>query len=102
MKRQYINRFLEFFLVGVMMGMAEDFLAIVFATDAKINTRVLIVVFIVAIPFAVFSELIVDWRHFKKIRRLKKQIDELTGKLVKTKNHLVKSGQKIARVKGKS
>ena len=60
-------RLLEFLLVGVVMGFAEDLLAIVFATDAEINLRVIWVVFIVALPFAFISEFIVDHPKFWQI-----------------------------------
>jgi hypothetical protein len=69
MKRRYIYRFLEFLVVGVMLGLTEDLIAIHFATDSQINMYVVLVALIVAIPFAVFSELIVDWKHMKFLRR---------------------------------
>ncbi len=62
--------FLEFLLVGVVFGLAEDLLAIAFATDAKITWEVVGIVFLVSIPFAIISELIVDhpkfWSFLKK------------------------------------
>lgn len=66
MKRKYINRLIEFFIIGIAMGITEDILAITIATDAPITANVLLVVFLVALPFAAISELVVDWRHFKK------------------------------------
>jgi len=56
---------LEFFFVGFVMGIAEDLIAIHFATDAVITMDVIIVAALVALPFAIFSELIVDWKHIK-------------------------------------
>lgn len=76
-KRRYVYRFLEFFFVGLIMGIAEDLLAIHFATDAVITTNVILVATFVALPFAIFSELIVDWRHFKIIRQLRAQLEKI-------------------------
>lgn len=82
MKRQYLNRFLEFFVVGVCMGLVEDLLAIWFATDAEITMHVALVALVVAVPFAAVSELIVDWRHFKTIIKLRTGIknESMPGK----------------------
>jgi len=57
---------MEFLIVGLVMGVTEDIIAIKLATDAEITMHVFVVAFWVAIPFAVFSELIVD---AKTIRR---------------------------------
>jgi len=57
-------RFVEFLLVGILMGLLEDLLAIFFATDAEISWSVIWVVLLVAIPFAAISELIVDHPRF--------------------------------------
>ena len=57
-------RLLEFFIVGVFMGISEDVLAIALATDARITMRVLLVVITVALPFAFVSEFIVDHPRF--------------------------------------
>jgi len=60
-------RLLEFLIVGVVMGFAEGLLAIIVATDAKINFNVIWVVFLVALPFAFISEFIVDHPKFWQI-----------------------------------
>ena len=57
-------RFIEFLIIGVLLGIIEDLIAIFFATDAKIDLGVIWVAFIVALPFAVFSELVVDHPRF--------------------------------------
>ena len=62
--RAKIIRLLEFFVVGVLLGIVEDVLAIAFATDATINARVVVIAAAVAIPFAFVSELIVDHPRF--------------------------------------
>jgi len=70
MKRRYLDRFLEFFIVGVLMGVMEDLLAVRFATDATISPKVIFIIVLVAIPFAAFSELIVDRKHFKFLKKI--------------------------------
>ena len=69
-KRAFLIRFLEFFVIGVVFGLGEDLVAIRFATDSAINTRTVLLTLIVAFPFAVFTELVVDhpdfWDRFFK------------------------------------
>lgn len=66
-----LNRFLEFFIVGVVFGVAEDLIAISLATDKSIDSRVFIIAFLVAFPFAVVSEIIVDHDKFRNFLRRK-------------------------------
>lgn len=65
------HRFLEFFIVGVLLGVVEDMIAIFLATDTQFNWRIVIIAFFVALPFAIFSELIVDHEKFKGFMRKK-------------------------------
>jgi uncharacterized membrane protein (DUF106 family) len=69
MKKRYVYRILEFFIVGLAMGITEDLIAIHFATDAVITANVVLVAAMVALPFAIFSELVVDWKHMKFLRK---------------------------------
>ena len=66
--------FLEFLIFGIVMGVTEDIIAIVLATDAKITWGVFVVVVAVTIPFAMIGELIVDRPKFitKKIKWIAK------------------------------
>jgi hypothetical protein len=57
-------RIVEFLLIGVVMGVIEDLIAIAIATDAEINFNVIWVVLAVAIPFAYLSEVVVDHPKF--------------------------------------
>ena len=57
-------RILEFLLIGILMGLGEDLLAIAVATDVKIDFSVIWVVLLVAIPFAFISEIVVDHPRF--------------------------------------
>lgn len=65
-KVKRIMRFFEFFLIGILMGIGEDLLAITFATGEPITLRVFIIAAVVAIPFAAFTELVVDKPSFRK------------------------------------
>lgn len=66
MKRKNIIRLVEFFVVGLIFGIVEDLIAITLSTGAKITGKTILIAFLVALPFAVFSELIVDHPNFKK------------------------------------
>lgn len=57
----------EFFVVGLVMGITEDILAIKFATNAKITIETFKVAFLVALPFAVISELLVDSKIIREM-----------------------------------
>lgn len=63
-REKKIHRFIEFLIVGLAMGITEDIIAVKLATGAEINLSVIWVVLLIAIPFAVFSELIVDREDF--------------------------------------
>ena len=64
-----LARLLEFFIVGLVLGVAEDLIAITLATEQAIDLRVFVIAFLVAFPFAIFSELIVDHDKFKGLMR---------------------------------
>lgn len=64
---------LEFFIVGLVLGVLEDIIAIKAATNAPITLHVFKVAFAVALPFAIFSELIVDHPRFWNFLREKRQ-----------------------------
>lgn len=66
MSHQRKIRIIEFLIIGVIMGTLEDLLAVFVATDAKFSWHILIVVFLVALPFAFISEVIVDHPNFWK------------------------------------
>ncbi|UCE92190.1 MAG: hypothetical protein JSV90_03395 [Methanobacteriota archaeon] len=65
--RKRLIRFTEFFVVGLVMGISEDLMAIHFATAETITIHIVVIASIVSLPFAFFSELIVDhpdfWPH---------------------------------------
>ena len=72
-KKRIIARLIEFFFVGLLMGIVEDLLAIHFATDAKITWEVVRIAFIVALPFAFISEILVDFKVFQRVLKKKKR-----------------------------
>lgn len=71
MKRKHINRFLEFLLIGFAMGVLEDMIAVKAVTGATIDLNSLWIVAVIALPFAAFSELVIDREdfHFLKPRK---------------------------------
>lgn len=68
-------RLLEFFIIGVLLGIVEDLIAIALATDTEINFKVVLIAFFVAFPFAVLSELVVDLKKFPKFLKKILKID---------------------------
>jgi len=58
---------IEFLVIGIVMGVLEDVIAIMLATDVSFSWRIVFVAFFVALPFAFFSELIVDHPRFWEI-----------------------------------
>lgn len=67
-KNKRLTRLLEFFIIGLALGIIEDLLAIKFATGEPITFKVFVIAALVALPFAALSELIVDkpgfWKKF--------------------------------------
>ncbi|HLD28649.1 MAG TPA: hypothetical protein VJB67_03460 [Patescibacteria group bacterium] len=63
-KRQRKIRFTEFLVIGLAMGVVEDMIAILLATDTKLSWHVFLVAFSVALPFAFISEYVVDHPRF--------------------------------------
>lgn len=63
-KRRYLVRFLEFFVIGVVFGLGEDLLAIKVTTGADITSEMVWLTLLIAFPFAIFTELIVDHPDF--------------------------------------
>ncbi|MFC1728156.1 hypothetical protein ACFLZ7_01665 [Nanoarchaeota archaeon] len=61
--------FLEFLIFGLIFGIAEDLIAVKFATGEAITWNIIGIVFLVALPFAIIGELVVDrtnWLGIKK------------------------------------
>lgn len=75
MKRKHIARFLEFLVIGVFMGVIEDLLAIRLTTDEPFTLEMVVVVVLVAIPFAAIAELVVDHEEIKPFRHVLRWLD---------------------------
>lgn len=52
--------FIEFLIFGVIMGIVEDLIAVTLSTGEPITWKILVIITLVAIPFAAIGELIVD------------------------------------------
>ena len=55
---------MEFLVVGIVLGVTEDLMAVKFATGEEITLEVVLIVLAVSLPFAAFSELFVDRQDF--------------------------------------
>ena len=60
MDRHRFERFLEFLVIGVLLGVTEDLIAVKLTTGADFTLEMVLIVVAVTIPFAAFSELVVD------------------------------------------
>ena len=58
------ERILEFLVVGLVMGISEDLLAVWLTTGESITWSVFGMVFAIALPFAFLSEFVVDHPRF--------------------------------------
>ncbi len=59
----------ELLIFGIILGITEDLIAIKLATGASIDLRIIVVVVLVTIPFAIIGELIIDRIDFIEIFR---------------------------------
>jgi hypothetical protein len=62
--KERTSRLLEFFIVGIAMGIFEDVLAVWAVTGEKITFSQFWIVFMIALPFAFISEWVVDHPRF--------------------------------------
>jgi len=63
--------FAEFLIFGIVLGVLEDVIAVTLATGETITWRTLGIIILVAIPFALFGELLVERKGllFKRKKR---------------------------------
>lgn len=61
--KKSLKVFLSFLIFGVVISVIEDLIAIHYATDYTIDARAIYIAILVAIPFAVIGEIIVDRTH---------------------------------------
>lgn len=66
-------RILEFVLIGLLMNTIDNLIAVKYGAGVSINLEILWKIFLLVLPFAVLSELIVDHPNFwKKVMKLLK------------------------------
>lgn len=58
---------MEFLIFGVLVGIVEDLIAVKYAAGAEITLEILGIVVLIAIPFAVLGEILIDQVDFIKI-----------------------------------
>ncbi|MBU0572225.1 hypothetical protein KKH23_00970 [Patescibacteria group bacterium] len=66
-RKKVLAHLFEFFVLGVCMGVVEDIIAIHFATDTIITLQTFKVAVLVAVPFAIIAEILVDLKVFRKV-----------------------------------
>jgi len=59
----------EFLIFGILIGIIEDIIAVKLTTGETITWKVIGIIILIAIPFAVIGELIADNIDFTKIFR---------------------------------
>ncbi|OGM93968.1 hypothetical protein A2524_01590 [Candidatus Wolfebacteria bacterium RIFOXYD12_FULL_48_21] len=64
---QKLEVFLELLIFGIVIGIIEDLIAIKFATGEPITWGVVGIVVLVAIPFAILGEVVLDRIDFASI-----------------------------------
>jgi hypothetical protein len=70
MKKKRISVFLEFFIMGIILGIVEDIIIIKLLTDEPITLRILFIIVLVALPFSILAEYITYSFDFVKIFNL--------------------------------
>ena len=76
-KKRRLERFTEFLLVGVFLGVVEDMIAVMLVTGESFSLEMLGIVIMVTVPVAAFSELIVDSDEYLIIERMVEGVKEL-------------------------
>jgi hypothetical protein len=73
----------EFLLFGILIGIAEDIIAIKLTTGASITPRMIGIIMLIAIPFAIIGERIAE--KVNLARTFKKMSDNMNHKNRKNK-----------------
>ena len=77
MDKSSLERFVEFLIIGIFLGVAEDVIAVVLATDAEFDLRMFGIIVAVTVPFAAFSELVVDSKDSRLTEKIAEKFKEL-------------------------
>ena len=76
MKRKNIETFLQFLVFGIALGMTEDLLALLLVGGHSLITlKAVYTVLLVAIPFALITEIIADRIDFSKLFGITKRTE---------------------------
>ena len=57
----------EFLIFGILIGITEDLIAVKLTTGASITLKMIGIIVLIAIPFAILGEMIADRIDFAKI-----------------------------------
>jgi len=57
-------RILEFIIAGLILDLTENIISIKLTTNAKITSDVFLIAFMVVVPFAIITEIIIDHPKF--------------------------------------
>lgn len=60
---------LELLIFGILLGITEDIIVVLLVTDARITWHVIGIVVLVAIPFAIVGEVLIDNIDFVSLFR---------------------------------
>jgi len=74
-RKERLERFTEFLVIGVALGVVEDMIAVMLVTDESFSLEMLGVVVAVAVPFAMFSELVVDSDEYRITENIVEKIE---------------------------
>jgi len=69
MKPHKIELFFEFLVFGILIGITEDLIAVTLTTGQIITWKIVGIIVLIAIPFAVIGELLADRIDFIKLYR---------------------------------
>jgi len=75
--KERLERFTEFLIIGVALGVVEDMIAVMLVTGESFSLEMLGVVIAVAVPFAAFSELIVDSEEYRVTEKIVERIKKI-------------------------
>jgi hypothetical protein len=82
-KYNRIEVFIEFLFFGIIFGLVEDLLAVKLATGTPIGFKIVGIVILVSIPFAIIGELIIDKMYsFPNTKTLSGKLELFTEFLI--------------------
>ena len=75
-KWKRLEVFLEFLIFGIIIGVTEDLIAVEVVADVPITWHVIGIIVLIAIPFALLGEVLVDRIDFVEIfKRISRRTD---------------------------